>query len=178
VAAGEGRRPDPPTCSGYSKSLEQVGSCLCCTCWVDFFENAPVVSSNSVIIEGNYKNIEVGIVPVDYWTFFEKVQVEVRQMSLSRAAFNFWKTVGEQKNGSTSLFQPAIGKSTSNISHKNGSDEVQGLFYATSSTKRIIFISPSDIPLGRGIIPLPPPPIPESCLAAFQFSTTEKPITW
>lgn len=178
VSAGEGRIPDPPPCSGYTKSLVEVGPCECCTCWVNFFEANPIVSDNTVVTEGSYKNVEVGIVPVEYWTFYDKVQVEVKQMSLSRAAFNFWKTIGDQKDGSASLFQPAIGKAVSNMFLKNGSEEVQGLFYASAVTKKIIFISTTNIPLGPGVVPSAPPPIPESCLAAFQFSTTQKPATW
>ncbi|MFM9840595.1 MAG: DUF4249 domain-containing protein [Cyclobacteriaceae bacterium] len=178
VPAGEGRIPDPPPCSGYNKNLVEVGLCQCCTCWVNFVDTKPTVSDNTISSGNSYKNVEVGIVPVEYWTFFDKVQVEVKQLSLSGAAFNYWKTVADQKEGSSSLFQPSIGKAVSNIFIKNGNEEVQGLFYASAITKKVIFLSAANIPLGSGVIPSAPPPIPESCLAAFQFSTTQKPITW
>ncbi len=177
-SAGEVRVPDPPACSGFNTLLEQVAPCKCCTCWVNMPDAKPKVNDNVTSLNGSYKNVEVGIVPVEYWTFFDKVQVEVKQMSLSRAAFNYWKIVQDQKEGSTSLFQPAIGKAVSNMFVKNGSEEVLGLFYASAIVKKTIFMDASDIPLGPSVIPSAPPPIPESCLVAFPFSTLQKPINW
>jgi hypothetical protein len=177
-SAGEVRVPDPPACSGFNTLLEQVAPCQCCTCWVNMLDAKPKVNDNVTTLNGSYRNVEVGVVPVEYWTFFDKVQLEVKQMSLSRAAFNYWKIVQDQKEGSTSLFQPAIGKAVSNMSVKNGTEEVLGLFYASAIAKKTIFLEASDIPLGPSVIPTAPPPIPESCLVAFQFSTLQKPIGW
>ncbi len=177
-SAGETRVPDPLPCSGFNISLEQIGPCECCTCWVSRLESRPKVNDNTIISDGSYKDVEVGIIPVEYWIFFDKVQVEVKQMSLSRAAFDYWKIVQDQKEGSTSLFQPAIGKAVSNMFLKKGTEEVQGLFYASSIAKKTIFINASNIPLGPSVIPSAPPPIPESCLVAFPFSTLQKPINW
>jgi hypothetical protein len=177
-SAGQGRIPDPPPCSGYTKSLEQIGPCECCVCWVNLINTTPKVSNHKLVSGEKFNNIEVGLVPVEYWTFFEKVQIEVEQISLSVSAFNFWKTVSDQKEGSSSLFQPSIGKAVSNISLKSGKGEVQGLFSAHSSSKKIIFLGIKDIPIGPSVIPDAPPPVAESCLLAFPFSTTQKPMTW
>ncbi|MBI3220285.1 MAG: DUF4249 domain-containing protein [Bacteroidetes bacterium] len=178
VTAGEGRIPDPPACSGYTKNLDQVGPCTCCTCWADLINTIPVISDARLVSDGKFTNIEVGLVPVEYWTFFEKVQIQVEQISLSPAAYSYWKTVAEQKAGGSSLFQPAIGKAISNMTVKNGTGGVQGLFSAYSSSKKIIFLQPSDIPVGVGAIPGAPPPIAESCLAAFPYSSNQQPATW
>lgn len=176
--AGQDRIPDPPPCSGYTKKLEQVNPCECCTCWVNFVNSLPKVSDSKLAAGSKFKDIEVGLVPVEYWTFFEKVQIEVEQISLSEIAYNFWKIASDQKAGAASLFQPAIGKPISNITLKSGKGEVQGLFSANSKSKKIIFLTPNDIPVGASAIPDAPPPIAESCLAAFQFSTTQKPVNW
>ncbi len=178
VTAGEARIPDPPACSGYTKTLEQVGPCTCCTCWANLINTVPVISDTQLVSGGKFTNIEVGLVPVEYWTFFEKMQIQVEQISLSAAAYSYWKTVAEQKAGGSSLFQPAIGKAVSNMSVKTGTGGVQGLFSAYSSSKKIIFLYPSDIPVGVGAIPGAPPPIAESCLAAFSNSTNQQPTTW
>jgi hypothetical protein len=176
--AGETRVPDPLPCSGFNTILEQIGPCECCTCWANQLESRPKVNDNTIVLDGSYKDVEVGVVPVEYWVFFDKVKIEVKQMSLSRVAFDYWKIVQDQKEGSTSLFQPAIGKAVSNMFLKNGTEEVQGLFYASAIVKKNIFIDASDIPLGPGVIPSAPPPIPESCLVAFPASTLQKPIDW
>lgn len=178
VTAGEARIPAPPSCSGYTKQLEQVAPCTCCTCWVDLINTIPVVSDTQLVEGGKFTNIEVGLLPVEYWTFFEKAQLQVEQISLSNAAYTYWKTVAEQKAGSSSLFQPAIGKVISNMTVKTGNSGVQGLFSAYSSSKKITFLYPTDIPVGSGAIPGAPPPIAESCLAAFNFSRNQQPPTW
>lgn len=178
VTAGEARIPDPPACSGYNKQLEQIGPCSCCTCWVDLVNTIPVISDSRLINNNQFKNIEVGLVPVEYWTFFEKVQLQVEQISLTPAAYAYWKSIAEQKSGSSSLFQPAIGKVPSNMTIKTGTGGVQGLFSAYSSNKKILFLYPTDIPVGVGAIPGAPPPIAESCLSAFPFSKNEQPVTW
>ena len=173
--------PDPPPCSGYQNIAgvsTKVGLCECCECWVSFVNTKPNVSDNQVVAGSSFKNVEVGVVPIEYWTIFNKTQVEVQQMSLSRTAFSYWKTVRNQKDGSTSLFQPAIGKAISNFSSKKGTYEVQGLFYASSISKKVIFLNASNIPPGVSIRPTAPPPIAESCILAFPFATNQKPINW
>jgi hypothetical protein len=176
--AGEARIPDPPACSGYNKKLEQVGPCTCCTCWVNLINTLPKVSDSKLSSGAKFTDIEVGLVPVEYWTFFEKMQVQVEQISLSPIVFNFWKTVADQKEGASTLFQPAIGKAISNIRLKSGSGDAQGIFSAYSTSRKIIFLTPNDIPVGASAIPGAPPSIPQSCLAAFPNSTNQKPITW
>jgi hypothetical protein len=178
---GENIVPDPPVCSGYqniSGDVIKVGNCECCECWVNFVNKKPTVSDNQIISGNEFKNVEVGVVPVEYWTFYDKVQVEVKQLSLSRIAYDYWKTVRNQKDGASSLFQPAIGKAKSNFYSKNSAEEVQGLFYASAVSKKVIFIKPSDIPLGTRIIPAAPPPIKESCVLAFPLSSNQPPSTW
>lgn len=181
VTAGEGSIPAPRPCSGYiyaSGQLNQIGPCSCCTCWPKIVDTTPILSVSQVPSSANtYLGIEVGSVPVEYWNFFDKTMVEVKQLSISAAAGNYWKTIEDQKEGGTSLFQPAIGKAVSNILHKNGSDEVQGLFYAAGVTSKRIFLDKNSLPTGT-IMPEAPPPINESCILAFNNSTNLQPTGW
>ncbi|MFM9840596.1 MAG: DUF4249 domain-containing protein [Cyclobacteriaceae bacterium] len=195
----------PRPCSGFiidkrTGDLLKVGPCECCQCWANLVDPNPNVSDNQIVANGQFKKIEVGVIPVEFWPFWDKTMVTVEQMSLSKSTYSYWKTIRNQKVGATSLFQPAIGKATSNIFLKNGSEEVQGLFQASSISKKIIFLTSRDIPLGAGVIP-PPPVIPpryvptgappiyeeflsepfvirESCLNAFKHSTTQQPPDW
>jgi Domain of unknown function (DUF4249) len=156
------------------------GSCTCCRCWVHVPEKLPRVSDNQFVSDGIFKKIEVGYVPIEYFPFLIKYRLEVKQMSLSRAAFEYWKIVQSQKEGTSSLFQPPSGKLRSNLFERNGNSEVQGIFYAASIKKKHIYIRNSDLPIkievdtwncevGR---------IAEDCTLAYPRSTGEKPIDW
>ncbi|HYC86638.1 MAG TPA: DUF4249 family protein, partial [Chryseosolibacter sp.] len=87
---GEGFAPDPRPCSGYvvgsDGTLQQVGPCECCTCWVSQFDGLPIVS-DLLIKEGSYKDVKIGHVPLDTWLLQHKVHAEVRQQSLGRTAY-------------------------------------------------------------------------------------------
>jgi Domain of unknown function (DUF4249) len=177
---------DPRSCSGYifdDRGLVWLGlPCTCCTCWVSLPEPIPRISSDQVYTNGKLKRILVGAVPVDYWVFFDKVYIEVNQLSLTEKASNYWKTVEEQKEGASSLFQPAVGKAPSNIFLKNGNEEVQGYFFASAIVRKILpgkFLSSGDIPLGPGIIEKPCFLLKkESCLKEFRNSTNLRPLFW
>ncbi|MFN8806019.1 MAG: DUF4249 domain-containing protein [Bacteroidota bacterium] len=180
VQAGEGTIAAPRPCSGYiftGGQLEQVGPCTCCTCWPKLVDVNPIISTSQVPTNGKFQGVEVGTVPLDYWLFFDKTMIEVKQLNISETASRFWKTVEDQKDGGTSLFQPAIGQAGGNILQKNGNDQVLGLFYAAGVATSRIFIDKSNIP---NTVPLPeaPPAIPESCILAFTNSSNQEPIGW
>jgi hypothetical protein len=179
VQAGEGTVASPRACSGFifNGELERVGPCTCCECWPKLVDTRPLLSISQIPSTGKYRGIEVGSVPVDYWMFFDKTMVEVQQLTISNNAARFWKTIQDQKDGSASLFQPAVGQALSNIIHKNGGDQVLGLFYAAGIVKRTIFINRSDIP-SSVTIPDAPPPITESCIFAFPNSNNQPPLGW
>jgi hypothetical protein len=198
---------DPRSCSGHilDKSIDRLMSvkpCECCQCWASLVDKIPNVSDGSVSRSGLFRKIDMGVIPVEFWHFWDKTMVKVEQLSISRAAFDYWKTVKDQKEGATSLFQPAIGKAVSNIFLKNGNEEVQGIFYTAAISKKILFLTAKDIPLEPSVIP-PAPALPpilypkgdetpvesdfyskdksiirESCIFAFRNSTTQQPLEW
>lgn len=146
---------NPFPCSGYiliggppgsGGLLLKVGECTCCTCWVNEFEDLPQLSDTQLISNGEFRNVKVGEVPINNATFHEKFGVEVEQMSMSRKAFDFFKLIREQKEGASSIFQPPSGEVIGNIKSVNTSERVVGIFWASSITKKNIFIYPEDVP--------------------------------
>lgn len=176
--------PDPRLCSGLvfvDGGLRRVGECTCCTCWVTRNESTPHVSDNQFVTQGKIKKVEVGYVPIEFFPFQQKYRVEVKQMSLSREAYNYWRIIQSQKQGAASLFQPPTGKTRTNIFAKNGIEEVQGLFYASSVKTKQIYLTNADVPINLRV-PLwdceVDGTIAESCLYAFKFSSNQPPADW
>ena len=106
-------------------------------------------------------------------------------MSLSRAAFDYWRSVKSQKEAVGSLFQPITGKIPSNFSDKSSSLRVQGIFYTSAVTKKQIYL---DRNTHRAEVYVPKdchvPPregaMGEDCLLAFpgSITTRQKPEDW
>jgi hypothetical protein len=181
VPCGQAMCPRPPACSGFivgPDGLVQVGSCTCCSCWSNLFNAEPIVSSDEFIEGGRFKGIRATYVPLAAWTFMDKVHAEVRQLSLSRQAFDFWKAVRAQKNATGSLFQPLTGKVPGNFIQISGPESaMEGLFFATSIATNDAFITRADVP---GQIPIPSPGVvySDDCRTLFPYSTNVKPDYW
>jgi hypothetical protein len=178
---GEGTIPKPRPCSGYIFTggvLEQVGPCECCTCWTSIFNNEIIVSDNQLVDRGRFTGIKASYVPINQWTFKHKVYAEIRQMSLSRQAFAFWKAIQSQKGATTSLFQPITGKVPSNFIQTGGqSGPIEGLFFATSIHSKGVFINRKDVP-NEQIIPPIDLLFQDNCTGLFPNSTTSRPPFW
>lgn len=178
---GESRCPKPLPCSAYiltAGNLERVKSCECCTCWANIFNNEVIVSDNQFVNGGSFTRIKASYVPINQWTFRFKVYAQVKQMSLSRQAFSFWKAVQSQKNSTSSLFQPLTGKIPSNFFQTGGqSGPIEGLFFATSIHTKGTFINRGDVP-NPNIIPVSALTFNDNCLRLFPNSTTERPAFW
>jgi len=157
--------------------------CTCCDCWVNQYASQPYVSDNQFVSGGIFKNIEVAYVPIEFIPFQIKYRMEVKQMSLSRTAFDYWKIIQSQKEGGSSLFQPPTGKTRTNIFEKNGLAEAQGIFYASSVSMKQTYLTNEQINDLFLKIPVvsycaPPGEIQEDCRLAFPHSTTTKPPDW
>jgi len=153
--------PDPPPCSGWryirnspinpiaGGILEQFSEeCTCCTCWIPDAEKKPSLSDEVISTDGKYKEIEMGYVPFNQWTFgMGKYMVKVEQMSLTKKAYEFWKIFKDQKDGAASLFQPAFGRTKTNLFSTQGDVPVMGIFYASAVRTKVIFITPADAPV-------------------------------
>lgn len=174
----------PLPCSGwefYNGQIVYLRPCTCCECWANQYENRPTLRESRSVSQ--IAGLQVGFVPVNFYTFQDKYRVTVTQMSLSRKAFDYWKTLRDQKEGATSLFQPAYGKTESTIFKQPEQGKVIGIFYAAATNQKKLFIKKetnnayllAEVPLNcderYG-------PAGESCLIAFPGSTNQKPADW
>ncbi|MFT6868489.1 MAG: hypothetical protein ACJA08_003343 [Cyclobacteriaceae bacterium] len=171
----------PLPCSGYiviafvpGGKLEKVEECTCCTCWVNDFESAPSLSDVELVSGGIFRNVKVGEIPINVSTFHEKYLVEVEQMSLTSSTYEFFKLIRNQKLQAASLFQPPGGVIIGNLHAVNNDDTVIGLFWATSITKKSLFIQRSEVPY-----PLTDKTIvTDECTNYYPNSFNEKPSSW
>jgi len=179
--------PEPPPCSGWIVGpfdLVQVGDCTCCTCWVTRNEVKPQVGNDQFTAQRKAKKVEVGYIPLDYYPFQKgKNRAEVKQMSLSRAAYEYWKIIQSQKEGAASLFQPPSGKTVTTIFEKNGPATALGIFYASAVKKKQLYLTHADVPVKFSRIPfwdceMGTGKIPQSCLVAYPFSSNQPPADW
>jgi hypothetical protein len=167
--------PDPFPCSGWVANgvpLTQVSECTCCICWVNQFESAPTIADGQQVSDNEYRNVKVGEVPINGVTFRDKYLVEVDQMSLTEAAYDFFGVIRDIKTNASSLFQPPPAQVRGNITAVNSTDTVVGLFWATSVTSKFIYLQKSDVPY---IV------IPEEILApctTYPNSSTTQPSFW
>lgn len=177
---GEGFCPRPRPCSGWiakNFELSQVGPCECCTCWVDFYNEVPIVSDGQFVQNGKYANIKAYRVPLTQWIFMKKVYVRVEQMSLTPKALAFWKAIKAQKQATGSLFQPVSGIVPNNFIQIGGDPAlIEGFFFATSIRTKGTFITRDDVP-NQLLIPNRDLPFEESCLT-FPNSTNQLPSFW
>jgi len=174
---------EPRPCSGYTTAVHpsgrgtiivKVGECTCCECYVDQFEQSPYISDILLANNGEFNDVKVGQVAINSGTFMEKYMVTVEQMSISRAAFDFFKLIKIQKEEVGNIFQPNTGELIGNVKALDPESRVIGLFWATSITSKIDFIEREDVPYG-----IPPfPVVEESCLIEYRNSTTEQPEAW
>ncbi len=192
--------PLPPACSGWAivpgLGLREgygivppsrtptyiIGlTCTCCRCWVTDHERRPIVSSNQFVSGGKFPHVEVAYVPVNYYTFYQKYKIAVDQMSLSKTAFEYYRAIDAQRDGTGSLFQPVTGKIPTNLSEATHTLTVHGIFYASSIKRKQIILDKN-----THHVDIPDPvncdgrvgAAGQSCLNAFPGSTTKKPAGW
>jgi Domain of unknown function (DUF4249) len=147
---GEGIRvPDPYPCSGYvnqDNQLVKVSECTCCVCWVNEYDKKPSVADEKFIANDVFLNEELGFIPATNMTLYEKIHVEIQELSLTPETFLFWKLVKAQIDGVSSIFQPPSADIKGNISALNSSEEVLGIFWAAGIHKKSIYIDQSAVP--------------------------------
>lgn len=172
---------DPLPCSGFYVApqegggrLESFGECVCCTCWVKEYEPAPVLSDAQFVANNQYRNVKVGEVPISPESFSDRYQVMIEQMSMTRTSYEFFKLIRAQKQGATSLFQPPSGELIGNVKGLGDGDPVVGLFWASSVTRKIIYLTPQDLPYR---MPLPDP-LTADCRTFFRNSDNTPPPFW
>lgn len=115
-----------------------------------------------------------------------KIRVEVLQLTLTKHAFGFFKSIQAQKEATGSLFQPITGKIPTTFFQVSGTPtSISGIFYAAGSSTKSKYITPEDVPFPI-IVPevdfAPRPPGPGlgwiSCLELLPNATNTKPDFW
>jgi hypothetical protein len=137
------------------------------------YEEIPVLLDDQLVAGNQFNNLKMAEVPISRITFSEKFLVHVEQMSLSKQAYDFFRSLRDQKQNAEGLFQTPAGALGGNIKSLNNDNTVIGLFYATSITSKSIFLDQSDLPY-----PVPPmEPIADDCRTRYN-ATNEKPEIW
>jgi len=165
---------------GAAPIFERIGPCTCCTCWYQVFNNAPVISDALFNSTGDYRDVSIFRVPLNAWIFMFKIHVEVSQFTLTKNAFDFFKSIQAQKEAVGSLFQPVTGKIANTFIQVSGSPSpINGIFYAAGASTKSEYISGSDVPA--------PIPVPEvdfsqlgaiSCFDLYPHASNVKPDFW
>lgn len=79
--------------------------------------------------------------------FRGKYYVEVKQLSLTKEAYNYWSSIEEQISSSGSIFEPPPVAITGNIENvKNHKDPVFGYFGASAISTKNVFIPADEAP--------------------------------
>jgi hypothetical protein len=152
---GAGKCNYVPLCTGLlnkASAFEQadyirVAPCECCTCWYKIYNAKPILSDDYFSAAQNFEGIKVYRVPLSPWIFMYKIHVEVRQLSLTKRSFLFFKAIRDQQSAVNSLFQPVSGKIPVNFIQLNGDTEpVQGLFYAASISSKSLYLTRDEVP--------------------------------
>ena len=146
----------------------------CCeVCWVTSVAGSVNVSDDRVMNGRSIRRRLVAQIPVNAQTFESKYYLEVKQSSLSEAAFDFWSTLKAQTSNVVSIQDPPPAMVVGNISNKNDPGEkVLGFFGASAVSSKSIFIRREDLSVNPG-----PLILPDDC-RVLPFSTTERPAFW
>ncbi len=174
---------NPFPCSGYillpgpegsGGILAQVGPCECCDCWVSQVERAPQLSDNRLVQNGRFSKVKIGEVPVNSYTLQINYQVKVTQLNLSKAAFDYFERIRDQRESAASILQPALAKVTGNIRGVNTDRPAIGLFWAASAQTVVRHLKKEDLPR-----PIPAPElITLPCHEFYQNAILKKPVDW
>lgn len=172
-------KKDPMPCSGFvailnGNAMEQIGPCVCCTCWVTDYSNTSMVSNNQLATRPEFYNVQVAQVPLSWKRFQAKFYIKLEQLSLSDEVYEFWKNLQSQQTGTGSIFQPNVIRIKGNIKcTSDPTEDVAGIFSVAGSTQREMFINRLDIPKL-----LLPDTIVNDCRNEYPGSTNVKPFFW
>jgi hypothetical protein len=170
--------PSPIPCSGWiydGAHINLIAVCTCCSCWVNEYNQVPIISNSKFINNGTINGLHVAFIEANIRTFYKKYYLEVEQLSVSKEIYDFWNKVKVQKQNSSTLFQVPPPKTSGNVEPDvSGKLSVIGYFSASSIKKKSIFIDQKDIPYKV----LPIDTLTMDCRKAFKNASTTKPLFW
>jgi hypothetical protein len=171
--------PDPPKCSGFDLSLRVIGECTCCNCWIEQYNQTPLLSDEKFTGNEKINRNEISFIEATKRNFYDKFFIEVEQLSVSKKLYTFWKAVKKQKQEGSNLFQTPPGEVLGNINTiTEGVLPAIGFFSASSIRKKSLMINRKDVPYY-----LPPiDTLKDTCLKIYPkykaTSTNVKPWFW
>ncbi|MBB6612243.1 DUF4249 domain-containing protein [Pontibacter sp. Tf4] len=146
----------------------------CCEiCWVTAPTDRVNVKDDRLLNGGNLTHYLVTQIPVIPQTFGFKYHIEVKQLSVSEAAFDYWSLLKAQIETGGSIQDPPPAIIIGNItSETNPGQRALGFFGASAVATRTMFIQREE--LG---IPVSPYVMPDDC-RVLSKSTTVQPDFW
>jgi len=145
----------------------------CSTCWVTIYNDAISIQNDRLVNGNELKKQFITKLPVNNQIFNSRLQLEVKQFSISETAYDYLKVMKSQLIDVSNIQSPPPATIIGNI---NGLDKTAkkplGFFGASSVKKKAIFISTKD--LGVGLRPLI---YPDDC-RAIDNSTALRPFYW
>lgn len=154
-------------------------NCSTCSCWVPYFSQLTNVLSDALINGNRISRYSVFNSPV---YAVGKQYVEVRQYSLSRAAFQYWTRFEEQRSRTGSLFDPQPASIEGNV-HQQADTTVLALgYFGASAVSQRRLVIPGDTiqydkflnRLNKAFIP----PSPATCVNTFSQFLLAPPMGW
>ncbi len=133
------------------RKLRPAPKDCCATCWVNE-TNASISVFDDVQSGGN----RIITKPVEFVRltnsngarhFRGKYHIEVKQLSLTKEAYQYWSLIGTQISSSGSIFEPPPVAITGNITNCDDPDDIIfGYFGASAISTKSIFIPDSEVP--------------------------------
>lgn len=138
--------------SGTYKIRTEVNpeTCISCPtiCWISEREDKFLLARSEFVAGTTLRRTFVKYIPISIHTFNDRYHVEVVQQSITSEAWRFYDALRHQLDNASSLFQPAISSPVGNmIPFGSGPHRpVLGIFTASQTVKRGIYIKASDVP--------------------------------
>ncbi|MBN8826045.1 MULTISPECIES: DUF4249 domain-containing protein [unclassified Spirosoma] len=169
-----------PRWASYDPKHPPVGAmtlCSTCSCWVPYFSQLTSVLSDALINGNRISHRSVFNSPV---YAVGRQYVEVRQYSLSRAAYQHWTHFDEQRSRTGSLFDPQPASIEGNV-HLQADTTVLALgYFGASAVSKQRLVIPGDTinydkflnRLNKSFIP------PGDCGSNFPQFQLDVPVGW
>jgi len=132
----------------YLLRTEVSPDCFNCptVCWISEHEDWPVVAYSEFAANRRAARNFLKYIPISMKNFTDRYHVEVVQEVISRDAWEFYRDIRYQMDNASSLFQPAFSSVKGNLQATDASTPVIGIFTASQTTRKTLFILQSDIP--------------------------------
>ncbi|WP_276499081.1 DUF4249 domain-containing protein [Pontibacter litorisediminis] len=145
----------------------------CCeVCWVTSPTNSVNVQEDRLLNGGLLSRQVVTQIPVTEQAFGTKYHLEVKQLSLSEAAYDYWRILKAQIENGGGIQDPPPATIIGNITNTATGERALGFFGASAVTRRSLVIRREELGVNVG-----PYVFPDDC-RVITNSTTERPVFW